>query len=88
MGFKKYLSLTPSEFIRILKAFHFIKKRTTGDHEQWEGTTHGQRRLATVQLIKGTYDKSRMKLLVQNMGVTVEEFYRADEKISKRYFGK
>ena len=39
MGFKKYLPLTPDELMTVLKAFGFSKKRTRGDHEQWEGWT-------------------------------------------------
>ena len=36
MGSRKYLPLTPEELRRVLKAFGFVRKRTRGDHEQWE----------------------------------------------------
>ena len=49
MGSKKYLLLTPDELRRVLKAFGFMRKRTRGDHEQWEGMTNEKRRVITVQ---------------------------------------
>lgn len=88
MGFKKYLPLTPDELMTVLKAFGFSKKRTRGDHEQWEGWTNETRRVVTVQLIRGKYSITRMKTLIQNMGLSVNEFYGKDERIAKRYFGK
>ncbi len=88
MPFRTYLPLTPDELKRVLKAFGLIYKRTRGDHEQWEGQVKGLRRVSTVQLIRGTYSIDRMKRLIENLGLAPEEFYRADSKISKRYFGK
>jgi hypothetical protein len=37
MPSRKYLPLSADDVIRVLKAFGFIHKRTTGDHAQWEG---------------------------------------------------
>lgn len=87
MPSRKYLPLSPDDLVRVLKAFGFIHKRTTGDHVQWEGEIKKVRRVSTVQLIKGEYSQERMKRLIENLGLTAEEFYRADSKISKRYFG-
>lgn len=84
---RTYLPLTPDEMKRVLKAFGLSHKRTRGDHEQWEGIVKGLRRVSTVQLIRGTYSVDRMKRVIENLGLTPEEFYRADSKISKRYFG-
>ncbi|MCY3729170.1 MAG: type II toxin-antitoxin system HicA family toxin [Nitrospira sp.] len=88
MGSKKYLLLTPDELQRVLKAFGFVRKRTRGDHEQWEGMTNEKRRVITVQLISGEYSIDRMKTIIQNMDITADEFYGQDESIAKRYFGK
>ncbi len=88
MGSKKYLPLTPDELRRILKAYGFIRKRTRGDHEQWEGMTNEKRRVITVQLISGEYSIDRMKTIIQNMDITADEFYGRDESIAKRYTGK
>ena len=88
MPSRTYLLLTPDELKRVLKALGLAHKRTTGDHEQWEGLVNGLRRVSTVQLVRGTYTTDRMKRLIGNLGLTREAFYAADEKISKRYFGK
>lgn len=88
MPFRTYLLLTPDDLKRVLKAFGLTYKRTTGDHEQWQGTVKGLRRVSTVQLIRGTYSTDRMKRVIENLGLSPEEFYRADSKIAKRYFGK
>lgn len=85
---RTYLPLTPDELKRVLKALGLAYKRTTGDHEQWEGLVKGLRRVSTVQLIRGTYSIERMKRLVENLGLSPGEFYCADNKIAKRYFGK
>jgi hypothetical protein len=87
MGKRKYLPLTPDELRRVLKALNFTLKRTESSHEQWEGTSKGMRRVSTVQCIKGEYSVERMKRVIENLGLTPEEFYQADSKISKRYFG-
>lgn len=88
MGSRKYLPLTPDELRRVLKAFGFTYKRTRGDHEQWEGMTHEKRRVITVQLIDGEYAVDRMKTIIRNMDVTVDEFYSQDASIARRYSGK
>ncbi len=88
MGSKKYLLLTPNELRRVLKAFGFVRKHTRGDHEQWEGMTNEKRRVITVQLIDGEYAVDRMKTIIRNMDVTVDEFYGRDASIAKRYSGK
>jgi predicted RNA binding protein YcfA (HicA-like mRNA interferase family) len=88
MPSRKYLPLTPNEVERVLKALGFEHKRTRGDHAQWEGTVKGVRRVSTVQLIRGEYSEDRMKRIIENLGLTVEEFYGADAKIAKRYFGR
>lgn len=87
MPSRKYLLLTPDEVVRILKAFGFSHKRTVGDHAQWEGSLRERRRVCTVQLIKGQYSTERMKRLIENLGVTPDEFYGADPKIARRYAG-
>lgn len=88
MGSKKYLLLTPDELRRVLKAFGFVRKRTRGDHEQWEGMTNEKRRVITVQLISGEYSIDRMKTIIRNMDITAGEFYGQDESIARRYSGK
>ena len=88
MGSRKYLPLTPAELRRVLKAFGFVRKRTRGDHEQWEGITNEKRRVITVQLIDGEYAVDRMKTIIRNMDVTVYEFYGRDASIAKRYSGQ
>lgn len=88
MGSRKYLLLTPEELRRVLKAFGFVRKRTRGDHEQWEGMTHETRRVITVQLIDGEYSIDHMKTTIQNMDITADEFYGRDGSIAKRYTGK
>ena len=88
MGSRKYLPLTPEELRRVLKAFGFVRKRTRGDHEQWEGMTNEKRRVITVQLIDGEYSVDRMKTIIRNMDITADEFYSRDASIAKRYFGK
>ena len=85
---RTYLPLTPDELKRVLKTLGLTYKRTRGDHEQWEGTIGEFRRVITVQLIRGTYSIDRMKRVIENLGLSPAEFYQADDKISKRYFGK
>ena len=88
MGSKKYLPLTPDELRRVLKAFGFVRKRTRGDHEQWEGWINEKRRVITVQLINGEYSVDRMKTIIRNLAVTADEFYGQDKSIAKRRTGK
>ena len=88
MGSRKYLPLTPEELRRVLKAFGFVRKRTRGDHEQWEGMTNEKRRVITVQLIDGEYAVDRMKTIIRNMDIPADEFYGRDRSIAKRYSGK
>jgi len=87
MTARKYLPLSPLEVERILKDLGFERKRTRGDHSQWEGMTHGKRRVCTVQLIHGTFSVGRMKTMIENLGLTPDKFYQVNPKISKRYFG-
>lgn len=88
MGSKKYLLLMPDELRRVLKAFGFVRKRTRGDHEQWEGMTNGKRRVITVQVISEEYSVDRMKTIIRNMDITADEFYGRDVSIAKRYSGR
>lgn len=88
MTTRRYLLLTPHELEQILKDFGFTHQRTIGSHAQWDGVTYGVRRICTVQKIKGTYSTRRMKTVIENLGVTPQEFYSKNKKIGKRYQGK
>ena len=87
MTARKYLPLEPSEVERILKDLGFELKRTRGDHNQWEGVTHGTRRVCTVQQIRGSFSIGRMKTMIEQIGLTPDEFYKANSNIAKRYYG-
>jgi len=74
----KYPPLTPAEVERILEQIGFTLKRTSGSHNQWEGTVKGRRRLVTVdQLSRSseTFGKRLMNLMIRQSGLTKDEFY-------------
>jgi predicted RNA binding protein YcfA (HicA-like mRNA interferase family) len=74
----KYPPLTPAEVEKILERAGFTLKRTSGSHNQWEGTVKGMRRLVTVdQLSRSseTFGKKLMKSMIRQSGMTNDEFY-------------
>lgn len=87
MGKRKHLPLTPAEVRGILTILGFALKRTRGSHEQWEGETHGARRIVTVDAHYREFSVDLMARVVRQSGLTPEEFYRADPKVAKRYGG-
>lgn len=74
----KHPPLTPSEVEKILKRAGFILKRTSGSHNQWEGTIKGRRRLVTVDRLSRTsetFGKRLLNNLIRQSGMDKDEFY-------------
>lgn len=63
----------------ILKAIGFVEKRHEGtSHAQWEGVTHGQRRIVTVDHStkrKEKYGKRLISNMIRQSGLSKQEFY-------------
>ena len=75
----RYYPLDRKQVETILKNAKFISKRhVSSSHAQWEGYTHGQRRIVTVDHLKSRKEKYGPTLLskmIQQSGLSKKEFY-------------
>ena len=77
MGFR-YPELTPAKVRKLLKNAGFRKVRQEGSHEQWEGSTGGQRRIVTVDSLGSkseTYGKTLIQSMIRQSGLDRKKFY-------------
>lgn len=81
---KKFPPLTRGEIIEILKARGFAEIRHKGSHGHYEGTTHGKRRLATVDDSIDEYCDDLLKSIIHQSGLSRDEFYRSTKSAAKK----
>ncbi|MHB1686960.1 MAG: type II toxin-antitoxin system HicA family toxin [Ignavibacteriaceae bacterium] len=81
---KKYPPLTYQEVISILKARGFTFGDQKGSHEQYEGIINGQKRKVTVDKNDSPYDDFILKSIINQSGLSREEFYTATKTTAKK----
>lgn len=85
---RKYPLLTRPEVEAILVALGFFVKKTTGSHAQWEGSNGGKRRIVTVKKLSrdtDQYSDFLLNSMIEQSGLSKDEFYKADLKLAKRH---
>ncbi len=80
MGQRKYPPLKLAEVISILRANEFTQKGQEGSHAQYEGESHGQRRVVTVDTAESEFDDFLIRSMIRQSGLTRVEFYLLDEE--------
>jgi predicted RNA binding protein YcfA (HicA-like mRNA interferase family) len=83
MGQKKYPPISPSEVEAILGKSAFTFKRQVGAHAHFERAAtkeDPQRRLVTVDRGYSEFDDKLLKSMIQQSGMTREEFYGATKR--------
>lgn len=81
---RKYPPLTPDDVIDILKARGFVLDRTRGGHDYYLGSIRGQRRLVTVSVHYREFSTQRIQDMIDQSGLTREEFYGSTKRTAKK----
>lgn len=81
---KKYPPLSYQEVLAILKIRGFTFKDQEGSHEQYEGVIKGKTRKVTVDRNDSPYDDFIIKSMLQQSGLTRDEFYTATKTTAKK----
>jgi predicted RNA binding protein YcfA (HicA-like mRNA interferase family) len=81
---KKYPPLTPDEVVRILKARGFVYDYTTGSHEYYRGMIRGVTRRVTVDRQYREFDDKLIVLMIDQSGLTREEFYGSTKETARK----
>ncbi len=81
---KKYPPLTPDAVITILRARGFVLHRTRGSHAHYRGHIRGRNRLVTVDLSYNQFDVGRLKDMMDQAGLSREEFYGSTKATAKK----
>ncbi|OGP20063.1 MAG: hypothetical protein A2054_01320 [Deltaproteobacteria bacterium GWA2_55_10] len=86
---RKFPLLTRPQVEAILTALGFLKKKagSGSSHTQWEAYINGQRRIVTVKKLSrdtDQYSDFLMRSMIEQSGLTKEEFYLADSKLAKK----
>lgn len=82
---RRYPTLTPDDVARILKAAGFAHQRTKGSHQQWEHENYnGQPRHVTVDTAYPEFNKDRILTMINQAGMTRDEFYCQTAKTARR----
>ena len=68
-------SLSYRHVIKILKRHGFKLDRQDGSHQQWVAHTKGKPRVVTVIAFKKDYAHKTMKAMIQQSGLTEDEWY-------------
>ncbi|HID87074.1 MAG TPA: addiction module toxin, HicA family [Anaerolineae bacterium] len=81
---RKYPPLTPDEVVRILRARGFDYDHSRGSHEYYKGTIKGIPRTVTVDVHYGEFDAKMIRFLLDQSGLTREEFYGSTKRTAKK----
>jgi len=81
---RKYPPLTPREVIAILRARGLVYDHSHGSHEYHSGTLKGQRRFVTVDMNYREFSVQRIKDMIDQSGLTREEFYGSTKRTAKK----
>ena len=72
---RQYPPLTPEEVIRILRARGFVWQRIRSSHEFYRGVVRERVRNVTVDRHYPEFDPKRIRDMLDQSGLTREEFY-------------
>jgi predicted RNA binding protein YcfA (HicA-like mRNA interferase family) len=75
----QYPLLNRKQIIDILRSADFKEVRTESSHAQWEGYTHGERRIVTVKKLKSDselYSDVLLKSMIRQSGLSKKAFYK------------
>ncbi|HFD39836.1 MAG TPA: type II toxin-antitoxin system HicA family toxin [Anaerolineae bacterium] len=81
---KKYPTLTPHQVIAILQARGFVQIRVRGSHATYQATIRGIRRSVTVDLHYDEYSVRRIRDMMDQAGLSREEFYGSTKATAKK----
>jgi len=81
---KKYPPLTPDEVVRILRARGFDYDHSRGSHEYHKGMIKGVSRMVTVDTHCREFDARMIRFLLNQSGLTREEFYGSTERTARK----
>lgn len=81
---KKYPPLTYQEVIAILKVRGFFLKDQEGSHEQYDNIVKSKKRKVTVDKNDSPYNDFIIKSMIQQSGLSREEFYTAIKSTAKK----
>jgi predicted RNA binding protein YcfA (HicA-like mRNA interferase family) len=81
---RKFPSLTPDEVIDIMKARGFVLDRTRGGHAYYLGSVRGEKRLVTVSVHYREFGTQRINDMIDQSGLTREEFYGSTKHTAKK----
>ena len=84
MGQRKYPPLTPREIESILKARGFEYERSHGDHNYYVRDVKGSKRLTQVDTGVEVYGSKLIKMVVEQSGMTREQFYASTKSTAKK----
>jgi len=84
MGPRKYPPLTPREIIEILGARGFTHHHNHGDHQFFIIWIKGKKRISQVDMRRAQYSEYFLKLLIQETGMSREDFYRSTKSTAKK----
>lgn len=81
---RKYPPLTPKKVVAILQARGFDYDHSRGSHEYYSSILKGKRRLVTVDKSYREFDIDRIKDMIDQSGMTREEFYGSTKRTAKK----
>lgn len=81
---KRYPPLTPDEVIRILQARGFAYDYSRGSHDYYKGIIRGIARIVTVDRHYREFDVKFIRFMLDQSGLTREEFYGSTERTAKK----
>lgn len=81
---RQYPPLTPEEIIRIPSARGFVWQRTRGSHEFYRGRVRERVRNVTVDRHYPEFDPKRSRDMLDQSGLTREEFYGSVKETARK----
>jgi predicted RNA binding protein YcfA (HicA-like mRNA interferase family) len=81
---RRHPPLTPDEVIAILRSRGFSLDRTAGSHAQYVGSVRGRFRRVTIDLHYREFDDQTMRRLMDQSGLTREEFYGSTKETARK----
>ena len=81
---RKYPPLAPREVIAILRSRGLVYDHSHGSHEYYSGILKGKRRFVTVDVNYSEFSIRRIKDMIDQSGLSREEFYGSTERTAKK----
>jgi len=81
---KRSPPLTPKEVIAILRVRGLVYDHSRGSHEYYSGILKGERRFVTVDTNYREFSIRRIKDMIDQSGLTREEFYGSTKRTAKK----